>query len=482
MISYREKELLMVQKMIADKTAESFSNMSVALDEMQNRNSVNSQFEPQETIDSYNELVEYARNSGYDTYVRANDILSEEELQQLEKEYEEIDKKFKEVTKLHKADYAFLSFAVCLIIVKQIFLKLDLNPDLKADKADNDFHDKYDNEKDDSIAKRYYAPIDQIQNSASVPYDIVKNTSTYSNGKKTNINLNANNHRCRSLGHDPALGLIFGTGNILTNTATFYADSKVLESITKIRPIITYHVGYENRVTYSNPKITQNASTTLMLQKMAQRLKDEPKAFLAALIKEVDHIKSDENSIAGIPIPFITYFLGSDKAQELAKKGINYANLKVVTNQALISGMINFFVSFIYRIYCLWDEINDSVNWKEKLDVILRQKMDLFDEVRSRKIIMYSNLIASTTNLLVCGGGTVISTITENPELAKGFLQHIDIGGYIVTIRHLFTDKRFIAKVKKEFIAQAIQTNFEERLAELYPEDAYLFEANKEDA
>lgn len=476
MISYREKELLMVQKMIADKTAESFSEISSALSDIQNRNPINSEYKPQKTFDSYADLVEYARSLGYDTFIRTKDLLSKEEMQQLKNEYDEIDKKFKEITKLHKVDYAFMFSAVGLIIVKQFFLKLNLEPDLNADQTDGDFHSKYDNEKDDSMAKRYYAPMDQIQNSASVPYDVVKGTSKYSSGKETGLGLNPNNHRYRSVGHDPALGLIFGTGNILTNTATFYDDSKVLESITKIRPMSTYHIGYSNKVTYTKPHITTNASTTLMLSKMVQRIKDEPKAFFAALVKEIEHIKSDENSIAGIPIPFLTYFLGSDKAQELAKKGLNFANLKVVAEQAMISEMINFLVSFFYRIYCIWNEIKNAENWKEKLDVIFHKEMDKFDEVKSRKIIMYSNLIASTTNLIVCGGGAAISTFAENPALAKDFLQHLDIGGYLVTIRHLFTDNIFIAKVKKEFIEQAIQSDFEQKLNDLFPDDANLFE------
>ena len=466
MISYRERELLIVQKMLAEKSQQFY-------DEMSGNSDVTDLLVPH--FDDYYDLVNYARECGYDTYTRASDILSEEEIAQLKAEYKQIEDRFKEVTKLDKADYAFMFAAVGLIIAKQFFLKLNLDPDMKADQTDKDFKDKYDNDKDDSsYAKRYYAPLDQIKNSASVPYDVVKGTSKYSSGKDTGLGLNANNHRYRSVGHDPALGLIFGTGNILTNTATFYTDSKVLESVTKIRPMKTYHVGYTDKVTYSNPHITYNASTSLMLEKVVERVKNEPEAFRDALIKEIAHIKSDEDSVAGIPIPVLTYFLGSDKAQELAKKGLNQANLKVVAKQAAISELINFLVSFFYRIYIICDKIKDAPDWKKKLDVILNEKLDDFDEVKSRKIIMYSNLLASTINLVVCTGGAAISTLGENPELAKEFLEHLDIGGYLVTIRHLITDGVFISKIKKEFIAQALQEDFEKKLCEQYPEDAKL--------
>ena len=60
----------MVQKMIADKTAESFSEISSALSDIQNRNPINSEYKPQKTFDSYADLVEYARSLGYDTFIR----------------------------------------------------------------------------------------------------------------------------------------------------------------------------------------------------------------------------------------------------------------------------------------------------------------------------------------------------------------------------------------------------------------------------
>ncbi len=468
MLSYREKQLFAVQKYLLDESAAFSEQLCKATERFSGKENFDYALPERPELETYGDLVEYVQEQGYDLYIRAEDILSPQELKQLDQEYAEIDRKFKEVTKLHKADYAFMFAAIGLIIAKQFFLKLDLDSKITADQTDTDFHEKYDNKTDDSsTAKRYYAPMDQIANSDKVPYDVVKNTSKYSSGKETGLGLSPKNHRYRSLGHDPALGLVFGTGNIMTNTATFYSDSEPLQQITAIRPILSYHVSFDDRIKYTNPHITTNASTVRMVKKMIDRIKDEPKAFLAALVKEIRHIRSDEKSIAGIPIPFLTYFLGSDKAQELASKGFNYANLKVVAEQALISEFINFLVSFFYRIYCIWDLVKEADNWKEKADVILHGKLDIFDEVRSRKIILYSNVIASLTNVLVCGGGALLASAAENAELSKKFLEHLDIGGYLVTIRHLYTDGRFIAKVKKEFIRQALDENFDKKLIEL---------------
>lgn len=469
MISYRERELLMVQKMLADKSNEFFEEMTTTLNSMNERKTVENSFKPFIKMNEYSDLVEYARDCGYDTYIRAYDILTEEELKKLKDEYDEIDREFKELTGLSKADYAFMFSAVGLNTVKQFLLKLKLDPDETANQTDGDFHDKYDNPSEidgSEAAGKYYAPLVQIKNTAKVPYDIVKWTSKDADGNDTGLGLSPKNHRFKSVGHDPILGLVFGTGNILTNTATFYLPKSEKHQTFRMpfSPMATWHIGYADRVTYKDPKITTLASTAIMLKKTIERAKKDPESFIAALIKQIRHIKSDEDSVVGIPIPFLAYFLGSDKAQKLAEKGLNYVNLKQVTYQAMISEFINFLLAFFYRIYIIWDKVKEAPDWKKKLDVILNEQTDEFDDVKMRKIIMYSNLIASIANLVICSGGAVISAIIGNSEMITPFLEHLDIGGYLVTIRHLLKDGTFITKVKKEFIARAIQSDFEEKI------------------
>lgn len=51
----------------------------------------------------------------------------------------------------------------------------------------------------------------------SVPYDAIK-TGAHVSG----TGLSGTTHRYRTLGHDPILGWIFGTANILTNSLTKY--------------------------------------------------------------------------------------------------------------------------------------------------------------------------------------------------------------------------------------------------------------------
>ena len=77
---------------------------------------------------------------------------------------------------------------------------------------------------------------------------------------------------------------------------------------------------------------------------------------------------------------------------------------------------------------------------------------DLF-EVRTRKILLISNSIASTS--------TIINTaITRNPK-------NLDIGSLLNTITHLFTDLHFIAKIKQEFINNEISDRLKKEIDEI---------------
>lgn len=59
-------------------------------------------------------------------------------------------------------------------------------------------------------------------------------------------------------------------------------------------------------------------------------------------------------------------------------------------------------------------------------------------EVWTRKIISYSNLIATSSNMAVVA--------------VTGNMQKLDVGGMAVTIYRLITDAKFIREVKEEFI------------------------------
>jgi len=64
--------------------------------------------------------------------------------------------------------------------------------------------------------------------------------------------------------------------------------------------------------------------------------------------------------------------------------------------------------------------------------------------VKTRKIVLYSNLIASTSNIIWVGGNMIAGN--------EGAIKDLDIGGLLVTLHRLMTDTKFIQEVKEEFI------------------------------
>ncbi|MHC0040933.1 hypothetical protein ACXGR2_05480 [Streptococcus periodonticum] len=70
-------------------------------------------------------------------------------------------------------------------------------------------------------------------------------------------------------------------------------------------------------------------------------------------------------------------------------------------------------------------------------------------------------------NAIVIGSIELFAVYTENEKLAKDAIKKLDIGGYISTIFHLFNDIRFITKIKKDFIAKAIEENYQDKLAQV---------------
>ena len=73
-------------------------------------------------------------------------------------------------------------------------------------------------------------------------------------------------------------------------------------------------------------------------------------------------------------------------------------------------------------------------------------------EIRTRKILMYSNIIDSSSNVIaIC--------ITKNPK-------KLDVGVLIVTLSRMFTDIRFISRVKQEFIECELARGLREQFYE----------------
>ncbi|MDE6212407.1 MAG: hypothetical protein K2M70_02860 [Lachnospiraceae bacterium] len=326
----------------------------------------------------------------------------------------EIDEKFEKCTGLNKLDISFLFLAVALQVVRQYTrTKFPERLDDKTAANNTKGHIK---EKSDRTHRYYNPSLEEICGSEDrppcpVPFDAnIGANGALSGGKYMG-------HRVTAIGHDPILGLVFGTANIATSTLT----NKDLQS---------YHI-YTNDMGMDYFK--NKANTGLVLSKTKDKLLHEgiegKTKVGASLIKEIIHLNSDIRTKNSLPLPFISV-IDAGLAADLASNGLDMANIVTVGKQATYSIFINAIISMLHGLF--YDE---SVEYSRKIY-----------EVRTRKILSYSNFIASASNLIYVGANVSLGN--------EDALRSLDIGGLLVTVYRIATDAKFIRKVKQEFIEQ----------------------------
>lgn len=233
-----------------------------------------------------------------------------------------------------------------------------------------------------------------------VPYD-----ASYSGYKYS--------HRHDTLGHDAILGLFFGPINILTKTLT--KSNLILETYTvtngKTDELILFPEAY---------KCAENFS------------KEDPKVLYCAILKQIIHTGSDIFTKIGLPIPILN-LVTPDVSIELYKNNINISQ---VGKQSAQCYLINQIAAIIHGFFY------DASKYPERK----------YYDIKTRKIVIYSNLISMSTNIIY----TAISK-----EINK-----LDIGGITIGIINLLKNNSFIETAKREFIKN-------EFYKEVYNEDFY---------
>jgi len=73
-------------------------------------------------------------------------------------------------------------------------------------------------------------------------------------------------------------------------------------------------------------------------------------------------------------------------------------------------------------------------------------------EVKTRKILTYSNVIASASNIIAVAITEAIAIATDNGDLMVKGAKYLDVGGLAVTLYRLINDYKFIKEVKLEFM------------------------------
>lgn len=349
--------------------------------------------------------------------VLLEDILSSEEITRAYNELEEIDKEFSKRTSIiNQTDLNFLAVATALQVTKTLlfpyFAKKGkygesfdeserlIHNDKSIEKAHREANDSFRDKYSETHGKGYWINILY----QTPPYDITKGS------KELEINMEGKYHRLHTLGHDPILGWIFGTANILTDVIT-------------MNNFQSYRVERKPNMRITGEKVRIDK----LFEESYQVIKADYLNLLAAIFAQAQHLKSDVYTKVGLPVPLLASF-NETFASNLYKKQYDALcfsrDAKIVTTSYIASMFIDMIIGSVHSLF--------RSEYEEK---------ELYS-VRTRKILLISNTIASTSSILN-------AYITKNPK-------KLDIGSLLLTVTHLFADVRFMAKIKDEFIHNEI--------------------------
>ena len=236
---------------------------------------------------------------------------------------------FTRKTGLTKIDWGFLFVATAMQICRQYLLTSFAD---RINDQDAAKRVKGGKKEHSDRSHRYYQPSLNEIITNPVPFD----ANVGSNGALTGGGYFG--HRGRTLGHDPLLGLVFGTANIATSTLT----TTTFES---------YHITTGARKNGGTQDVFGNHADTFKVlmrtyDKIANEGMDGRAKVSASLVKEVVHLKSDIGSIKGLPLPIVEVF-SADLASDLAKWGFDSTNLVTVGKQVAFSVLINQLISLV---------------------------------------------------------------------------------------------------------------------------------------
>lgn len=399
---------------------------------------------PRKDIPSWEELTERA-NSEIDYQPVIEDFLSQEEFNYSLEQIEVIKKEFQQKTKLNKVDIAFLIIATALqtlrwFIINKIMGDIGEQIDVdtrEASKAGdkrkkgtiNKYNDKQGDRKNLKSEKGYPTWKDIIfgqyprddgrgKSHFRCPYDAqTDGPPGFDDGGK-------GAHRANTLGHDPILGWIFGTANIMTCTI----------SLSKKFQFRTY------RVLYPGGRFGMPTSWPIMFKEVYESIREDKFRLPAGIFAQGAHLASDVYTSRGLPVPLLEVFtkdFAGDLYNEYYDSLCLLRDIKIVGSQAVVAIIINMLVTLIHGLFYKPD----------------RDESRKMYEVRTRKVILYSNSLASA-------GNVAYAAVTQ--DWGK-----LDVGGILVTITRLFSDIRFITRMKHEFIQKELDKTLQEELVKI---------------
>jgi len=396
---------------------------------------------------------DYAVQHGVDLQLDSfSTLLSQREYNDLNYE---INEEFSQKTSIYnKIDLQFLAVATGLQVVKALLYPLisnqlgfgekasgrmkhnDARIKSEQKQAQNNFqkvHEK--NGLNDATGKDWITILTQTP-----PYDIVAGTKDV-----FPVGLSGKTHRVHTLGHDPILGWIVGTSNILTDTVTF-DGAYGSQSYRVVRDLKNHSLPKWLLLSLSyrvirEPEMRVTSEWVLlptMISEAIEKAQEDRLNLPAALAAQAIHLKSDQYTKMGLPVPVLSSIKPSYAADLYAKQYDAMClarDTAIIGGSALISLLMDAIIGLAHGLF-----------YKEGQDGTRKMY-----EVRTRKILLISGTIASASNIIE-------ACILKNPKA-------LDFGGLLVTVSKLFTTPGFILDVKKEFIENKIYQHIESELA-----------------
>ena len=388
----------------------------------------------------------YYRHNEPDTY-EAMLRLTDREIEVLSAEfiskYNKLVDEFENKTKLKRLDLSIMVFAAILQVLRWAMISNDsLFGDnvkrLKANEADA-ILDKAKNRVKKSVNNAVESATEALDDVGyhfeppdlndyiemlfrhQVPYDTTRVSPRFKTiypGFMPGIS--GLNHRYTTLGHDPVAGFIFGTANIATKTLS-------VNNFKELFP--TYHIKkYEGQ----GNMIDGKTDLYHVMKWTSNLISERPKLVGGAMITQAVHMGTDVFTKAGLPVPLINV-VSPETSKFLMGHKIDTLS---VARSAALAITINKIVEMFHKLF--YDQRHDN----ERLY-----------EVKTRKVVMYSNVISSLINVGYVAG--------------SGDMNHLDIGGIAVTLWRLLTDTKRINQLKAEFIERELDNDFKKEEDEI---------------
>lgn len=346
-------------------------------------------------------------------------------------------KRFDDETKLNDLDKKFLWAAVALQTARWMLIgyaneiatkklndiRLDHN-DPKIKEWEKEWREKYkkyfDSDKHNSEKHRDYLNIVFD----GVPYDVTKGCDTYGIYYSADNKIGGPYHRLHTLGHDPVLGWIFGVLNILTDTIT----------LDKSHFFDSYNIIYRPKPKHwAQPGESKPGKTNMgiIICDAYDAVLEDWRRLPAAVFAQGLHLGSDAFTKLGLPVPFLETF-APELASKLYKNGYDslflVKDIAVVGTQYLVAKLIDWIIMSIHSMY-----YNPAVDTNED-----------FYAIRTSKILKYSNIISSSSNVLAVSIGTYLGKADS--------IRYIDFGGFFNCIQNIVEDYQLQNRIKMEFV------------------------------